>query len=93
MGEISREEIENLCKEMAKLNENMSRVLFILNNDSKTNRHGLVEDVSILNNRVDKLELEKKLIYAKASAYGGIGAFFVGILAWLISFIVTHLFK
>ena len=93
MSEMSPEQIQDLYKEIASINANISRIHFILNNDDQTNRDGLVKKVHLIDTRVDNLELEKKLLYAKASVYGGIGALLVGVVAWLITFVAQHFFR
>lgn len=93
MSEMSPEQIQDLYKEIASINANISRIHFILNNDDQTNRDGLVRKVHLQEGRLDQIELEKKLLYAKASVYGGIGALLVGVVAWLITFVAQHFFR
>ena len=93
MPEMTPEQIKDLYHEISSINANISRIHFILNNDDETDREGLVKTVHIINRKVEALETEKKMLYAKASAYGAVGAILAGAMAWFISFIATHFIK
>lgn len=64
------------------LSQKLDRVLYILENDDKTNRKGLVEDVSDMKLAIDDLVLEKKMFAAKVSLLGVIGGFMFSVLVW-----------
>jgi hypothetical protein len=93
MPEMTPAQIEDLYRQIEGINSNISRIHYILNNDDQTSRDGLVRKVHLINTRLEQIELDKKLIYAKASVYGGIGALLVGVMGWLISFVVAQFFK
>lgn len=93
MPDMTPEQIKELYKEISSINANLSRIHFILNNDDQTNRDGLVKKVHLINLKVEALETEKKLLYAKASVYGAVGALLAGIIAWIIAFVANNFIK
>lgn len=84
---------DNINKEFAKVNASLSRVLYILEDDSRTQNMGLVGRTAKIEQRLDKLELEKKIIFAKASVWGAIGAIAVGLFATVVNFVVVNFMK
>ena len=81
---MSLDEKAELYSRLSKIDSNMSRVLFILDNDRNTNQHGLVEAVKILEKKVEQLEMEKKMFVAKAGVYATIGSALAIVMGWII---------
>jgi hypothetical protein len=64
------------------LSQKIDRVLYILENDDKTKRKGLVEDVADMKITLEDLVLQKKMFAAKVTLLGVIGGFLFSILVW-----------
>lgn len=57
------------------LNQKLDRVLYILENDDKTNRKGLVEEVSDMKSTLEDLLLKQKMLAGKVAFLGAVGGF------------------
>lgn len=64
------------------LSQKIDRVLYILENDEKTNRKGLVKDVADMKITLEDLVLEKKMFATKVAMLGVVGGFLFSILVW-----------
>lgn len=86
--------------EITEIKDSLNRILFYLENDSKTNRKGLIMDVEELK---EDLESVKKNLTdfineyrqaqavkaAKASVWGIVGGAIVSFIIWLFKLLVT----
>jgi hypothetical protein len=68
--------------EKSTINQKLDRVLYILENDEKTNRTGLVEDVANMKETLDQLIFNQKVFAAKVALLGVVGGFIFSILVW-----------
>lgn len=57
------------------INQKIDRILYILENDDKTNRKGLVEDVADMKSTLEDLILKQKMLAAKVAFLGAVGGF------------------
>ena len=64
------------------INQKLDRVLYILENDEKTNRKGLVEDVAEMKKTLEVLMFKQKMFAAKVAFLGAIGGFLFSFLMW-----------
>lgn len=64
------------------LSQKVDRVLYILENDEKTNRKGLVEDVSDMKLTLEELVFKQKMFAAKVAFLGLVGGFLFSVLVW-----------
>lgn len=64
------------------LNQKIDRILYILENDEKTNRTGLVEDVAQMKQTLDELVFKQKMFAAKVAFLGVVGGFLFSVLVW-----------
>jgi hypothetical protein len=75
-----------------RLNEKIDRILFILENDEKTGRKGLVQMVALIRIDLDGLLKREEIAAAvhrgKSAIYGGIGA----LILWIIGTVLKLLF-
>jgi hypothetical protein len=62
--------------------QKLDRVLYILENDEKTNRKGLVEDVSEMKLNLEELMFKQKMFVSKVAFLGVIGGFLFSVLIW-----------
>lgn len=64
------------------LNQKIDRILYILENDEKTNRTGLVEDVANMKETLEELLFKQKMFAAKVAFLGVVGGFVFSVLVW-----------
>lgn len=64
------------------LSQKIDRILYILENDEKTNRTGLVQDVADMKLAIDNILTDKKIFAAKVALLGVVGGFLFSILVW-----------
>lgn len=64
------------------INQKLDRVLYILENDEKTNRKGLVEVVADMQVNIEELIFKQKIFVAKVAFLGAIGGFLFSVLVW-----------
>lgn len=64
------------------LSQKIDRILYILENDEKTNRTGLVQDVADMKLSIEDIIFEKKMFAAKVAFLGVVGGFIFSILVW-----------
>jgi len=64
------------------INQKLDRVLYILENDEKTNRKGLVEDVADMKKTLEELIFKQKMFAAKVAFLGVVGGFLFSVLVW-----------
>lgn len=64
------------------INQKLDRVLYILENDEKTNRIGLVESVAEMQKSIDELIFKQKVFAAKVAFLGVVGGFLFSLLVW-----------
>lgn len=64
------------------LNQKIDRILYILENDDKTNRTGLVQDVADMKISIEELMFKQKMFAAKVAFLGVIGGFLFSVLVW-----------
>ena len=69
-------------QEYQTVNQKLDRVLYILENDDKTNRKGLVEDVAEMKKTLEELMFKQKMFAAKVAFLGIIGGFLFSVLVW-----------
>lgn len=75
--EVSQKQLEELSTEVKELHKTCARILMYIESDEKTKTPGLVETVSIINERVSELEDDKKKIRAKMTVISGFIAFLI----------------
>lgn len=64
------------------LSQKIDRILYILENDEKTNRTGLVQDVADMKLSIEDIIVEKKMFAAKVAVLGVVGGFIFSVLVW-----------
>jgi hypothetical protein len=64
------------------LSQKIDRVLYILENDEKTNKKGLVEDVADMKQTLEDLVFKQKMFAAKVAFLGVVGGFLFSVLVW-----------
>jgi len=64
------------------LSQKIDRILYILENDEKTNRTGLVQDVADMKLSIDNILTDKKIFAAKVALLGVVGGFLFSVLVW-----------
>jgi len=69
--------------EKTTLSQKLDRVLYILENDDKTNRKGLVEDVSDMKLKIEELVFNQKMFNAKVVFLGTIGSVLFSFAVWV----------
>ncbi len=69
-------------QERQTLSQKIDRVLYILENDDKTKRKGLVQDVADMKIAIDDLIIDKKIFVAKVAFLGAVGGFLFTVLVW-----------
>lgn len=65
------------------ISQKLDRVLYILENDDKTNRKGLVEEVADIKFQVSELLNREKVYNAKATLLGVFGASLFTVISWV----------
>ena len=65
--------------------QKLDRVLYILENDNKTNRKGLVEEVSEIKKDLDQLITKDKILSGKIAVVGFIGGFGFTLISWIFN--------
>lgn len=64
------------------INQKIDRILYILENDDKTNRTGLVQDVADMKLAIEDIIIDKKIFVAKVAFLGAVGGFLFSVLVW-----------
>lgn len=64
------------------LSQKIDRILYILENDDKTNRTGLVQDVADMKLAIEDIIIDKKIFVAKVAFLGAVGGFLFTVLVW-----------
>lgn len=64
------------------LSQKIDRILYILENDEKTNRTGLVQDVADMKLAIEDIIIDKKIFVAKVAFLGAVGGFLFTVLVW-----------
>ena len=64
------------------LSQKIDRILYILENDEKTNRKGLVQDVADMKLAIEDIIIDKKIFVAKVAFLGAVGGFLFTVLVW-----------
>ena len=64
------------------INQKIDRTLYILENDDKTNRTGLVQDVADMKLAIEDIIIDKKIFVAKVAFLGAVGGFLFSVLVW-----------
>lgn len=72
-----------MTPEYQDLNKKLDRLLFIIDNDEKTNRKGLVEDVANMKATLEDLVFKQKMFVAKVAFIGAVGGFLFTVLVWI----------
>lgn len=70
------------------INQKIDRILYILENDEKTKRKGLVEDVSDMKITLEELVFKQKMFAAKVAFLGVVGGFLFSVLVWVYDKII-----
>lgn len=71
------------------LKDKLSRVLYILENDDKTNRKGLVQQVEEMEDTLNEILLQQKMFAFKVAFLGAIGGFLFSALVWIYDKFLT----
>lgn len=66
------------------ISQKLDRVLYILENDEKTNRKGLVEEVAEMRKQLDELITKDKVLAGKMTLLGILGGALFALISWLI---------
>jgi hypothetical protein len=75
-------------QEHSTLSQKLDRVLYILENDDKTNRKGLVEEFSDMKKTLEDLVLKQKMFATKVAVLGVIGGFLFTFGMWVYDKII-----
>lgn len=70
------------------LEQKIDRVLYILENDDKTDRKGLVKQVEDMEQALDEIILNQKMFAFKVAFLGAIGGFLFTVLVWIYDKII-----
>lgn len=70
------------------LDQKIDRVLYILENDDKTSRKGLVKQVEDMEQALDEIILNQKMFAFKVAFLGAIGGFLFTALVWIYDKII-----
>lgn len=84
MGEMTQEEKEKLYTRLDKVDANISRVLFILENDDKISNKGLVQIVRENSKNIEDIVVERKLERRTIAVIGLAGGAMWQLLQYLI---------
>ena len=71
------------------LEQKIDRVLYILENDDKTSRKGLVKQVEDMEQALDEIILNQKMFAFKVAFLGAIGGFLFTALVWIYDKIIV----
>jgi len=74
--------------EQKSLEQKIDRVLYILENDDKTSRKGLVKQVEDMEQALDEIILNQKMFAFKVAFLGAIGGFLFTALVWIYDKII-----
>lgn len=85
---MTEEEKDLLMRRMDKMDANLSRVLFILETDQKTNALGLVEQVHTLRKEVDAINVKDQVWKGRIATYAAVGTFLGWAFGWLFKLFV-----
>ena len=70
------------------LDQKIDRVLYILENDDKTSRKGLVKQVEDMEQALDEIILNQKMFAFKVAFLGALGGFLFTALVWIYDKII-----
>jgi len=70
------------------LEQKIDRVLYILENDDKTDRKGLVKQVEDMEQALDEIILNQKMFAFKVAFLGAAGGFLFSALVWIYDKII-----
>ena len=70
------------------LEQKIDRVLYILENDDKTDRKGLVKQVEDMEQALDEIILNQKMFAFKVAFLGALGGFLFSALVWIYDKII-----
>ena len=70
------------------LEQKIDRVLYILENDDKTSRKGLVKQVEDMEQALDEIILNQKMFAFKVAFLGALGGFLFTALVWIYDKII-----
>lgn len=71
------------------LEQKIDRVLYILENDDKTDRKGLVKQVEDMEQALDEIILNQKMFAFKVAVLGAAGGFLFSALVWIYDKIIV----
>ena len=71
-------------KRFERMEDDIQRILFILESDDRTNSKGLVETVQNNKSSIDKIYSEHQVLKAIASIWGVIGAAIFSFVVWVV---------
>lgn len=71
------------------LEQKIDRVLYILENDDKTDRKGLVKQVEDMEQALDEIILNQKMFAFKVAFLGALGGFLFTALVWIYDKIIV----
>lgn len=75
-------------QEETNISQKLDRVLYILENDDKTNRKGLVQDVNDLKLQVQELLTKERINESKTALLGAIGGAVFTIAFWILQYFI-----
>ena len=87
---MTPEERADLYRRIDQINAHVTRVLFILESDQKTNAIGLVEEVKTLRKEMDELKVERKILNGRIATYAAIGTFLGWLLGWIFKLFMNR---
>ena len=70
------------------LEQKIDRVLYILENDDKTDRKGLVKQVEDMEQALDEIIINQKMFAFKVAFLGALGGFLFTALVWIYDKII-----
>jgi len=91
MNVSDKKNLDNFEKKLDQLSNDLTKVLFIMQSDPKTNERGLVERVRLIEQSLNELVHRENIYKAKASVFGFIGGAVMTFLFWAVNtFIKTN---
>jgi len=89
MNISDKETLDDFSKKLDHLSNDLTKVLFIMQSDPKTNERGLVERVRLIEESLNELLNRENIYKAKATVFGLIGGAIITVIFWLIKIFVS----
>tara|TARA_R100000541_G_scaffold2525_7_gene9043 strand:- start:1139 stop:1417 length:279 start_codon:yes stop_codon:yes gene_type:complete len=89
MNISDKETLDDFSKKLDHLSNDLTKVLFIMQSDPKTNERGLVERVRLIEESLNELLNRENIYKAKATVFGLIGGAIITVIFWLTKIFVS----